>query len=80
MIKWGGFKFPPVNLLNRPLQEIDYMTKEVDDCKRIASKAKLHAEQSKTYQEFCESIAEIPEKRLKHLKHIYYLRTGKLID
>ena len=79
MIKWPDFILAPINLWNRPLQEIDYMKKEVDDCKIIANKAKLRAEQSKTYQEFCESIAEIPEKRLKHLKNLYYLRTGKLL-
>lgn len=72
MIKWPEFKFGGINLWNRPLQEIDYMKKEVDDCKFVSSQAELYKQQ-------CDSIVDIAEKRLKHLKKMYYLRTGKIL-
>ena len=79
MIKWPDFILAPINLWNRPLQEIDYIK---DDLGRIADSLYEKDIEMSILTGSIDMDVRLADhyiERLKHLKHIYYLGTGKLL-
>lgn len=77
MISWAEFRFPPLNLWSKPLQEIDYLraqNKVLNDeaIKLVDSTDISLAEASKMLDKHTQNT-----DRIKELEFIYYTRAGR---
>ena len=79
MIKWPDFILAPINLWNRPLQEIDYLQDDLGIIADSLYEKDIEMSILTGSIDMDVRLADYYVKRLKHLKHIYYLRTGKLL-
>ena len=77
MISWAEFKFPPLNLWNRPLQEIDYLRKRNDKMEILAlalvdSTDEPLARANELLHKHIQNT-----DRIKELEFIFYTRSGR---
>lgn len=87
-IKWPDFKFPPINLFSKPLQEeydkalselvyaLDQRIKTDDEIFRLLN----NASELKSYSDKLLAKQKNAGQQLKDLNFIYYTRTGRFYD
>ena len=77
MISWAEFKFPPLNLWNRPLQEIDYLKAKNNDLERRALILLDGTDEPLVLANSMMNEHTKNTDRIKELEFIFYTRSGR---